>query len=346
MSAVQVKNKQVSVKIEANLYEVDFPVLLLLKKKSGQGFRHFIASAIPDDDGEVDFYLAVFVARRHLIDYLSDQCDLRFLFAHASGRSFYKITNINPSADGNVFMREFDGEIEDRMLPEPSFFASSHTSTHGLLFATGVEQKLLIDGRWDMQEFGGFYQKFTDIYSFGQAIDYIKKKNDQKIEAVRKAIRSKPFKGGSSYMGVFNDLFEIIPHMERPSLKGIEYHSPGYVELRGNDEILDSVRESIDAFLENADAITRAHDDLRSFMSKSNLLAITGAARQVDAGVIKQLLVLIEVFFSKLPVDGKDEIREIVGDNPVVVAKIGLAIFRRLRGTSHFFAQGRLAYTE
>lgn len=340
------KPNRVNVKVEANLFEAGMPFVILLSKKAGTGLQHYIASAIPDQNGEVDYYFAVFVGRQHLIRYFNEQCDLRFLYAFATGRKYFVLKDLVPSAKGTVAMEEFQGELSENLFPDGQFFVTAHTSKYGITDAIGKEQRLLIDGHWDMQEFGGFYQKFSDLYSYGQAIEYVRDQNSPKISQVQKAFGSKPFKGGSSYMGFFSDLFDIIPPKERPSLKGIEYHSPGWVDLRGKDEILEAVKESVNLFLENTDGIQKAHDDLRSFMSKSKLLLITGGLKVVSSDVLKELIRLTDVFYGVLPVAGKDQLKNLTKDNPVVYAKVGLALFRRLRATAHFFAQGRLSYSE
>ncbi|WP_054006297.1 hypothetical protein [Cypionkella psychrotolerans] len=346
MNAEVKKSARINVKVEANLFEADIPLVVLLSKKAGTGTQHFIASAIPDESGEVDYYFVVFVGRHHLIRYFNEQCDLRFLFAFASGRKYYVVKDLKPNTKGAVALEEFQGVLGENLLPDGQFFVTAHTSKYGISDAIGKEQRLLIDGHWDMQEFGSFYQKFADLYSYSQAVEYISDPNSQKISQVQKAFSSKPFKGGSSYMGFFNDLFEIIPSNQRPSLEGIEYHSPGWVDLRGKDEILEAVKVSVELFLEGADAIQKAHDDLRGFMSKAKLLSITGGLKEVSSDVLIELLRLTKVFYELLPVVGKDQLKSLTKDNPIVHAKVGLALFRRLRATAHFFAQGRLAYSE
>lgn len=338
--------KKFNASLVANLFEVEFPLVVLLSRKSGNGLQHFIACAIPDEHGDVAYYFAVFVGRAHLIRYFNEQCDLRFLFAFATGRKYFKIESLTPSRNEKIVMEEFTGEVGESLFPDSRFFVTCHTSDYGIEAEIGREQRLLIDGHWDMQEFGVFYQKFADLYSYEQAIRYVEEADPTKVEKVQRAFSSKPFKGGSSYMGFFDDLFEIIPSRERPSLNGIEYHSPGFVDLRGKDVVLNAVRDSVSRYLETADQVQKAHDDLRSFMSKSKLLSITGGLKQVNSDSLKELLRLTEIFYSTLPVYGKERLKSLTKENPIVHAKVGLALFRRLRATANFFAQGRLTFSE
>lgn len=347
MNVTETAPKKINVKLEAHLFEMGEPLVSLFSKKAGKGIQHFIGTAIPDEDGGTDFYFVVFVGRKHFIRYFSEQCDLRFLFAFASGRKYYKAKSLVPSTkSGLIEFEEFGDQLSENLFPDPQFFASAHTSNYGSFDLIGDDQRLLIDGQWDMQDFGLFYQKFADLYSYKQAVDYVASENSTKVDKVQKVFKSKPFRGGSSYVGFFNELQDLIPRNERPALNGIEYHSPGYVELRGKSSILESLKQSIEIYLENADEIQKCHDDLRGFMSKNSLLRITGASKSVEVTVLADLADLTKSFLSSLPLDGKDYIDTLTKENPVVRAKIGLALFRRLKATATFFAQGRLSYPE
>lgn len=332
--------------LEAHLFESGVPVVSLLKRKAGQGDQHFIACAIPDDDGDLDYYFVVQVGRQHLIRYFLNQCDLRFLFAFASGRKFFTAKSLTPNRTGKIELVEFNGRLTEDLFPDGQFFAVNHTSDYGITYPETVEQRLYIDGSWDMDEFGEFYTKFSDVYGFEQAIIYYQSGQQSKVNAVRKAFATKPFKGGSSYMGFFDDLIDIIPRNERPSLDGISYNSPGHVDLKGRDEILALIKNNVSLFLQNHAEIVKRHDDLRGFMSRSKLLMITGKTVVASKEVLEQLISHTNSLFEVLPVSGADEILDLAERNQVVRAKIGLALFRRLKATSTFFAQGRLAYKE
>lgn len=344
MTSPEASSKRIRARLDAVLFETDVPAIALLSRKQGKGIQHFVSCAIPDADGFIDYYLVVLVIRAHLDKYFNEQCDLRFLFTYAGGKKFYRADKLVEANKGMTELSEFSEEITEDLLPDSRFFASSHTSNYGLNDIAAGDQRLLIDGNWDMQEFGTFYQKFSDLYSYEQAIRYFLSDVASKASGVLKAFRTKPFKGGSSYVGFFSDLIGLIPFRERPGLDGIVYHSPGYVDLRGNDEVLDRVQDSIEAFLADFERIMLAHDNLKGFMSKSGLLKVTGRSATPSNEVLQQLSQLSSSFFAVLPISGKEQLLSLTDGNLVVRAKVGLALYRRLRATSQFFAQGRLSF--
>lgn len=344
MSTNAKQASRLNARVEAVLFQAGEPLLVLLTRKSGAGSQYFLASAIPDDNDDTDYFFVVSVGRTHMIRYFNGQCDLRFLYAFASGRKYF-ITDRNiPDIGKSAKLEVFAGAITESLLPDSRFFATAHTSDFGRDMSVHGSQSLVIDGEWDMQEFGNFYQKFSDLYSYETAMSYVREKNGAQIKKVEVAFRSKPFRGGSSYMNFFDDLQEIIPSRERPGLDGITYNSPGHVDLRGNSEILDSVRQSLIDFIENMEKIQDAHQALRSFMTKEKLLRITGGVRVASAEVLVELSRLTAALLEVLPVSGKDYLRELTVGNAIVLAKITLALFRRLKATATFFAQGRLGY--
>ena len=71
-------------------------------------------------------------------------------------------------------MEEFTGALSDNLFPDEQFFVTALTSDYGIGDAIGKELRLLIDGHWDMQKFGSFYQKFSDLYSYVQTVVYIR----------------------------------------------------------------------------------------------------------------------------------------------------------------------------
>lgn len=345
MNGIEGIKKSVKAAVVANLFEADQPMIILLNRVVGKAVQNFIACPVPNEDGFLDYYFAVQVGRRYLIDYFDGQSDLRFLFTYAPGRKYFKCTEIPRDIGGVAQLEQFGGDVVEDMLPSPRFFATSHTSNYGVQNAVDGEQRIKIDGEWEMLDFGKFYQKFSDLYIYERAIEYVNKgENAQKIDEVYRAFSQKPFKGGSSYLNFFDDLLDVIPRQERPVLEGIEYHSPGWVELRGKNEILASVQDSVNAFLQHSEMIQKAHDDLRSYMTKEKMLAVVGGARNFDGDQLARLALLSRKFFEVLPVSGKDELTILTQGRPVVLAKVGLALFRRLKATAMFFAQGRLSY--
>lgn len=338
------KAKKRFAEVEAVLVHVGMPLLVLLKKKSGLGASYYIASAIPDDEGDLDFYLAVSVSNSSLRAYFHQHCDLRYLFAFTPLRKYYRVDG-SLVKGGKVQILDYAEAITERLFPAPKFFSNAHTSDYGLEALNGTSQIIGIDGEWQMREFGTFHQKYSDLYAFDAAIAVTQSTNASTAnkDRIEKAFKSKPFRGGSSYVGFFNDLIEQIPYRERPALEGIEYHSPGHVELRGNMALFNGLKDKITDFIENLEEITKAHEDIRSYLSKSGLLVVSGRTPQMTTDITLHLATVVPQLYTKMGFDF-EAVMNLTERNLLIVAKIALALFRRLASAATFFAQGRLEF--
>lgn len=331
---------------ESILIEVDEPILVLLRRNAGRSSSFFMASAMPSDDGELDYYFVVSVKPAILKKYLRGLCDLRYLFAFAADRKYYKATQDNILSD-RIKLVPFEDSPTENHLPSPQLFSSSHNVVYKHENVAAGEETLFIDGEWEMPEFGEFYTKYADIYGFMASTDrYLSGTTvDTELSKIEEAFKTKPFRGGSSYLGFFSDLNATLPHQERPSLEKIRYASPGEVDLRGSAATFSEVERLLKHYLENVGEITKLHDDLRKFMKELQLLQMVARLPTLDSTQNKSLRQQSKALYSALGSDRFDHVYEITGKNLVVTSKIGLALYRRISVAGKYFAQGRMAFS-
>lgn len=60
-------------------------------------------------------------------------------------------------------MYRYDEDIPERFLPQTRFFLENHTEEFGGAEPRADVENLLVDGAWDMPEFGKFYQIYSNI---------------------------------------------------------------------------------------------------------------------------------------------------------------------------------------
>lgn len=336
-----------SAKFEAALFEGDDPLVVLLTKAAGKGRSYFLASAIPDIEGDLDYYFCVSVKPGVLKRYLRNQCDLRYVYTFAPQRSYFRAEKHEILSE-KVSLVAFSGDLSEDLLPAGRFFASDHTTEYGLEETASYEETLFVDGDWEMSEFGDFYRRFADLYAYFASAMKLSDPNvsDRTKEKVKGAITSKPFKGGSSYLGLFSDLFKTLSHSERPGLDSINYASPGQVEIRGIQPVFDALEDAVENYLANTGKIVTAHDDLRKYMSETNLLKIGARTPSLTGSQATILLDKCKLLYRELDAVEFEKIHQLSDSNLIVTAKIALAVYRRLEFSGKFFAQGRIGYSQ
>lgn len=329
--------------IVATLVDLGEPQLLALKA----GKSLVVAVAVPDDDHTVSRFLATTVSQRDWDSYFDETVDLRYLFTYSSQRLRY-LFDLQTAIDGKVTMEPFSGDLPDKYLPLPRFFADNHTEDFGLDDFQAGNEKLIVDGSWDMPEFGRFYQKYSDIYSFLVAIlNWNDETADGAIkDKIAAAFSSKPFRGGSSYRHFYQDLVENLVKGERLGLQEIKYASPGHVDVHGREDAFEDVQGVIRWFMDHRADVTKVHSTLRTYLSKLGLLQIAGA--NFDQNDPRADYILGQAKILNDAMHGPDflAIKTLAKDNALVAAKIVMSFYRRVDEASQFFSQGRVNFAD
>lgn len=94
----------------------------------------------------------------------------------------------------------------------------------------GDTYRILLDGRWSLEDLYVFPRTYEQAYFLVGAL--LLPTGDQTIdERITHAFQVFPWQGGYSAVGFYEQLKYITPRAERPSIRSIEYSSPGWLEL-------------------------------------------------------------------------------------------------------------------
>ncbi len=336
------KHRRRKAQFEAPLVIYDGVQLACLKSKKSL----FLALAIPEDIlGEFDFLVAT-ANDKSLTRYFDGEVDLRFIFTFAPNRMLYKMKS-KDLAQKNIWLTPFERKtVPEECLPQHGLFSRDHTHEYAKAISSSDEERLFIDGEWEMTEFGKFYQKFSDVYSFVAAIyNFNSSDNNSKEKAlIKSAFRNKPFQGGSSYLHLFTDLNRCVPREQKLTLDAIQYASPGDVKVNGYTPIFSEEKKLILNFLDNRSEIMLAYNDLYTLLQKNKLLTLSGEKFDPGSYTTKHISELAKKLCDLMLVADYEQLKTLSENNTLVTAKILLAVKRRLETATSFFAEGRMAY--
>jgi len=326
---------------KADLVVIDEPQLFCLTA----GKSMIIALAVPEvEDSEFD-HIAASVTQKNWERYLGGYVDVRYLFTYPFHRSLYVFHSKDFAEDG-VMLRPWENEFSEQLLPSHGIFSSSHTEEFGDFEEADEEEQLFIDGEWQLNEFGSFYQRYSDIYFFSAAVKNVDRQDIPQAYKgrIKNAFARKPFKGGSSYMHMFDELQDCLPRGEKLSLEGIEYNSPGDVRMNGMAEHFSDIEKLISNYVLNRQKIRNSHKKLRDFMTKHQLLGLAASSFDQGSAEAATLEQDAKILSDDLSLSSFDTVKTLCNNNSLVVAKVMLAIFRRIDSASAFFAEGRMAF--
>lgn len=329
--------------IEATLVFVDEPLVLTLVA----GNSRLIAVAVPSEDDAESLFFAVTVHKKDWEKYLSGIVDLRYLYVYPMAINAYTF-DLRDAKDNMIWMSPYEGDIPEDYIPSAKFFSRNHTEYYSTPAKAEGRETLLIDGEWELPDFGHFQQKFSDIYAFLKSEDMLQDSNAPAdvVRRVVSAFTGRPFQGGFSYVHFFRDLNDNVPAREQINLKGVSYNSPGTVRMSGNSGIFADVKYVIENFLENRIEIRKIYNEQYNYLSEYKYLAMGGDQYGKNNPSDDYINGMSRKLAEALTAPNFELVSKLTGGNALVSAKIVMSFYRRVNDASLYFSQGRIDYSK
>lgn len=324
------------------LVYVDEPQVILLERDAD---AKVIAVAI-DKAGYRYPFLGAEISASQWDRYRRGFLDLRYLFLYPRWRRWY-LFDLAEATNGLVPLR-FAEPVDYRneaYLPEAGFFSRDHTEFADDAASSQLEiQTYAIDGSWDLPDFSQFYSKVTDLYSFFLSLsEYVSPTGRLDLKkAIGEAFRGHPLRGGSSYINLYNDLYDAQDIDDRLIVKRIQYASPGRVDVDGRADIFEMINLSLDLFAANYNSIKTEYLEIHKYLHNSHLLKRDAVRIELESGISKFILNKSKEFASIMHLDQLDLIYKLTDKNPLSTIKILLSFYRRMERYYLFFAEGRV----
>ncbi|MBM2576053.1 hypothetical protein JQC91_07030 [Jannaschia sp. Os4] len=320
---------------------IDEPQLIALEIGRTKG----LGLAIDPGTIEGSDFLVVSLTEENWNRYFRDHVDLEYLFSYPTNRRLFHFASSDWEGD-TVMMNKLEGNPPADALPGKGIFARSHTSDAFRDSSSQSTQTMYIDGDWELDEFGAFYKKYAEVYAF---LATVRNHADGGISQAYKgraisAFQEYPLRGGSSYLHLFSSLPNCIPNEQRLGLEGIDYHSPGAVEMRGQDDKLDQTSVLVKRHLNNRPSTKLAHDILKAYLQKTKLLTQSARDFSSENAHSNTILKYTAELNEEMGIIAHRTVLSMCGDNVLAFAKISLGLYRRLDVAAAFFAEGRMDY--
>ncbi|MCG9914977.1 MAG: hypothetical protein MH112_01275 [Phenylobacterium sp.] len=326
------------------LYEYDGPKLILLKTP---GTSYIIAVAIVNEEFDEPFYGAeVTLDQLHCL--LEQEYSVRYLFLKPKYkmRFILDLADLDDGPDVKLIETPLSPATVE-YLPGRTFFADDFTEevTLGREIVSRAEERILVDGNWEISDFGDLYGGYSDLYSF---TDGVKKFESQitSLEDKREIMGAfqKQWQGGGSYGSFYRTMRKAQSPSERLGLGGFEYHSPGFVDLEGRSDLLKAVTAMLRNFEAEQAEIAKGYKALYNYLQANKLLSMKAADFDKDTPLAKSVAVQGAEFSAMLPNAPWGTILRLSGNDPLVAAKVVLSLYRRLSRLNDFQLQGRVTF--
>jgi hypothetical protein len=331
-------------RFDQTLYEYDGPKLILLKTP---GTTFIIAVAIVNKNFDEPFYGAE-ITLEQLHGLLAEEYGVRYLFLRPKykTRFIFDLADLDRSPDINLIPLPL-GPNTIQYLPGRTFFASDFTSevNIGGTSQPRAEERILVDGNWEISDFNDLYGGYSDLYSFTDGIE--KFEDDNTELSTRRTILlafQKQWQGGGSYGSFYRSMRGAQSPSERLGLGGFEYHSPGYVDLEGRGDLLAAVTDMLGDFEERQQEIAKGYKELYQYLQVNKLLSMPADKFDRTAPLAKSVENRAAEFSELLPGARWNTLLRLAGGDQLVAAKVVLSLYRRLNRLNDFQVQGRVTF--
>lgn len=320
---------------QATLVFLDEPQLIHLRA----GKTNIMAIAIPSEDPAKSEFFATTVSPKDWEAYWDGIADLLYLFTFPSNRLCYRF-DLMKMKDNKVRMEPAPRDVPPEYLPEPRFFSYHHTDLASSEAQADPGERLIVDGEWDMSEFGQFYQRYSEIYAFLHTVG--SGAGNNYVDKLQCIVKEKPFKGGFSYVNLYQELRRVLPRKDRLGLREIQYASPGHISVNGNEHTFREIRAVVANFLRSRTEILKHYGDFHGYLSKHKYLAMDVAGFDESDPNSAYFFEKSKELTKILGAPEFSTIKALSKGNALVCSKIVLSFCRRVQQAAEFYAQGRV----
>lgn len=326
------------------LYSYDGPKLILMKT---EGTSLILAVAILDERFDEPFF-GVEITRDQFYQLADEEFGVQYVFLKPALRSrfTFDLADLDERPSVNLIPAKLSPETIPH-LPGRTFFAGDFTEEIALMAETPAkaEERIEVDGNWEISDFGDLYGGYSDLYSF---TDGLRKFQDTSIPVnVRRTVKNafdKQWQGGGSYGSFYRAMRGAQSPRERLSLGGFEYHSPGWVDLEGQRSLLDAVTAMLQSFAGKYLELSKEYNTVYRYLQQNKLLSLPAGQFDKTTDLAKNVGEKGAAFGAMLPGADWKVLLHLADGDPLIATKVLLSLFRRLNRLNDFQLQGRVTF--
>lgn len=196
------------------------------------------------------------------------------------------------------------------------------------------KEKIHIDGRWQLEDFGVFSKQYTQSYS----LIYSLTKNPIETEFEHRGFRFEyskyPWRGGFSVINFYYSLYARIPEVHRPEVKSIQYASPGAIELATVVEVSAQLGAIITAIAITLGKVHELYNNIQKGIRERKLGRIEVAVKELQLDQAQNEWVSASIAELAQAMKVTDELLDTLNvrtdGNKLVQLKVLLSLYRRV----------------
>lgn len=201
--------------------------------------------------------------------------------------------------------------------------------------------KVLMDKRWELDDFYEFPHAYSQTYSFIYCLD--SELDEKNAKRINYALENYPWRGGYSYVNIYTVLANRVPKEHKPEVARIQYASPGFMDILLNPDVAFRVAKSVGFLVAAGVTATEGYMHIRRTLNKIESDKNKQKIKNIEYSEkeVKVLISLIEELSKNIGFRNFYELNNRTKD-PIVTLKILMAHYRRLTIIGNFVREGKL----
>lgn len=197
--------------------------------------------------------------------------------------------------------------------------------------------KLYIDGRWELTDLNTLTRVYIQLYGLLYSLDVAEDYLDTEIQYI---YGKYPWRGGFSAVNFYQNLFSKMPRGYKPSIKSIQYASPGYIELTQIVEVARDVAQIVGYVSAALLAGNKTYSVIHKGMSERKLMRLNLRSEELSLLEKEKNFIHSSVIeISELMGVKKETLAKLYfrnENNELAVLKILASVYRRARDLAKF----------
>lgn len=205
--------------------------------------------------------------------------------------------------------------------------------------------RILIDGRWSLEDLMNFSRIYFQNYSFLYCLD---------TEAVEIAstkisyvLEKYELRDGLSYVNIYDIFRSSIVEEDHPQIKSIQYASPGWIDLILNHDVATQFAKVLGIYLGSVLAIAKTYKQLYKIYSELNQKRKKSKINslKLDQSLVKHVQKLNDELAKGLGFNSLIELDKHTKDTEET-SKLLMAHYRRIKKVAKFVQDGKASFPD
>lgn len=207
---------------------------------------------------------------------------------------------------------------------------------------------LKLDKEWDMDELAELSRLYVQCYSLVYSLSgfNVESHDERVVDWFQGAYAKYPWRGGFSTVNFYHALYAKIPFEQRPSIKEIQYASPGHIKLKEALLVAGLLAGIVASVTSSIDDIHETYNTIQKGLSERKLTKLEVDLKELELEearlkfVKKSKNLLIEKM--NIPESMQSELSRRSDGNDLMELKILMSFHRRIEPLAIMQDQGML----